>query len=57
MGAVMRAVAFGRGDWADEIAAVNGPISISFAPGINRYRGNETVELQLIDWRPADAVP
>ena len=54
MGAVMRAVAFGRGDWADEIAAVNGPISISFAPGINRYRGNETVELQLIDWRPSD---
>jgi single-stranded-DNA-specific exonuclease len=56
-GAVMRAVAFGRGEWADEIAAVNGPISISFAPGINRYRGNETVELQLIDWRPANAAP
>lgn len=55
MGAVMRAVAFGRGEWADEIAAVNGPISISFAPGINRYRGNETVELQLIDWRPAES--
>ncbi len=48
----LRAIAFGRGEWADEIAAAHGPISISFAPGINRFRGRENVELQLIDWQP-----
>ncbi len=53
-GKIMRAIAFGRGEWADEIAAVNGPFSISFAANINRFRGQENVELQLIDWqRPA----
>jgi single-stranded-DNA-specific exonuclease len=50
-GKKLRAVAFGKGEWADEIAAVNGPISISFAPGINRYRGYENVELKLLDWQ------
>ncbi len=54
-GTVMRAVAFGRGDWADEIAQTNGPISISFAPGINSFRGRETVELKLIDWQPGQS--
>ena len=48
----LRAVAFGRGEWAEEIAAVNGPLSISFAPQINSYRGFESVELQLHDWHP-----
>lgn len=56
-GASLRAVAFGRGEWADEIEqAGGGPISISFAPGINRFRGRENVELQLIDWHPEPAV-
>lgn len=51
----LRAVAFGRGEWADEIAAAGGPLSISFAPQINSFRGYESVELQLHDWQPADA--
>lgn len=50
-GKVLRAVAFGRGEWADEIAAVNSPISISFAPNINHYQGRQSVELRLIDWQ------
>lgn len=50
-GRVLRAVAFGKGEWADELAAVGGPISISFAPSINRFRGQENVELQLLDWK------
>jgi single-stranded-DNA-specific exonuclease len=53
-GKVMRAIAFGRGEWADEIAAVNGPFSVCFAANINRFRGQENVELQLLDWQ-ADA--
>lgn len=52
----LRAIAFGRGEWAEQIAAVNGPLSISFAPRINSYRGFERVELQLHDWRPPEDV-
>lgn len=48
----MRAIAFGRGEWAEEIAAVNGPIAIGFTAGINRFRGRESVELKLEDWQP-----
>jgi single-stranded-DNA-specific exonuclease len=53
-GKVMRAIAFGRGEWADEIAGLKRPFSISFAANINRFRGQENVELQLLDWQ-ADA--
>ena len=55
-GTTLRAVAFGKGEWADEIAEVDGPISICFAPVINRFRGRENVEIHLIDWQPAKAV-
>lgn len=48
----MRAVAFGKGEWAEEIAATPGPIAITFAPIINSWRGRNQVELQLIDWQP-----
>lgn len=55
-GTTLRAVAFGKGEWADEIDAVDGPISICFAPVINRFRGRENVEMHLIDWQPVAAV-
>jgi single-stranded-DNA-specific exonuclease len=48
----LRAIAFARADWAEPIAHLGGPFSISFAPSINRFGGNERVELQLIDWQP-----
>lgn len=50
----IRAISFGKGDWADEIAAAvagGAKISICFAPNINRFRGQENVEMQLIDWK------
>ncbi len=51
---VLRAVAFGKGDWADEMKdAIHGPFSICFTTNMNRYRGYETVELKLIDWQPS----
>jgi single-stranded-DNA-specific exonuclease len=49
-GHVMRAIAFGKADWADQMIKVDGPISICFSPKINRFRGYESVELELIDW-------
>ncbi len=51
-GKIVRAVAFGRGFWADSIATTSGSLSICFAPTINRFRGYENIELQLIDWQP-----
>lgn len=51
-GKSMRAVAFGRAEWADEMAAHRGTFAISYAPHINSFRGRESVELQLIDWQP-----
>jgi single-stranded-DNA-specific exonuclease len=62
----LRAIAFSRGEWAEPIAQLGGPFSICFAPCINRFRGSESVELQLIDWQsearveppqPVESVP
>ncbi len=50
-GVKMRGVAFGGGDWEQELAAVNGELSIAFHPVINRYRGRTSVEIHLADWR------
>ena len=53
---VMRGVAFGRGDWCEPLANVNGPLAISFAPVINSFRGYERVELHLSDWKESGAI-
>jgi len=50
-GQTMRAVAFGRGEWAEEIGKQEGPIAICFKPMINEFRGRTSVEMQLIDWK------
>jgi len=49
----MRAVAFGQGDWCDELNACEGPIEVAYRPVINEYNGFRRVEIQLVDWRPA----
>jgi len=51
---IIRCVAFGKGEWADDLAQVNGPLDLCFSAGINHFRGFESVELQLHDWRPAE---
>jgi len=56
----LRAVAFGQGDWAEQLDQVGGPIDIAYQPVINEFRGRRNVELRLVDWRPAQqtaAVP
>jgi single-stranded-DNA-specific exonuclease len=50
-GVTMRAVAFGGGEWADELAALTQPIEVAFRPVLNTFRGRRNVELQLADWR------
>ncbi|MFZ1935528.1 MAG: single-stranded-DNA-specific exonuclease RecJ [Thermoguttaceae bacterium] len=51
-GVTLRAVAFGGSDWADDLAAIDGPFDVAFRPVINDFRGRRSVELHLVDWRP-----
>ncbi len=53
-GTRLRSVAFGGGEWADEIAAA-GDLDVAFRPVINEYQGRRNVELHLCDWRPMTA--
>jgi single-stranded-DNA-specific exonuclease len=52
-GVKLRAVAFGAGDWEDELRRVEGPLAIAFRPVINTFRGFASVEMHLEDWKPA----
>lgn len=47
----LRAVAFGGGEWAEELSAASGPLEVAFRPVINTFRGRRSVELHLVDWR------
>lgn len=55
-GVTLRCVAFGNGDWEDELVTVDGPISVVFQPVINEFGGRRNVELHISDWR-LDSVP
>jgi single-stranded-DNA-specific exonuclease len=50
-GVAIRAVAFGGGDWEADLISANGPLAIAFKPKINHWRGRQTVEMELSDWR------
>jgi single-stranded-DNA-specific exonuclease len=52
-GVKLRCVAFGQGDWAEELVQTEGPIEVAYRPVINQFRGRRSVELHLVDWRPA----
>ncbi len=49
----IRAVAFGQGDWCEDLTACEGPIDIAYRPVINEFGGRRNVEIQLVDWRPS----
>lgn len=53
-GAKVRAVAFGGGDWEEELSRIDGPLSIAFRPVINHFRGRVSVEIHLDDWHRDD---
>jgi single-stranded-DNA-specific exonuclease len=50
----LRALAFGKAEWADELAGAGGPLDVAFRPVINHYNGRRSVELHLVDWRKAE---
>jgi single-stranded-DNA-specific exonuclease len=47
----IRGVGFGCAEWADELAAATTPLDIAYKPVINDFRGRQSVEIQLVDWR------
>jgi single-stranded-DNA-specific exonuclease len=51
-GVTMRAVAFGGGEWEQDLISADGPLAVAFQPVINHFRGRQTVEMHLSDWRP-----
>ena len=55
-GVALRAVAFGGGDWEQDLIDATGPLAVAFKPVINNFRGRQTVEMQLADWRRAGGV-
>jgi single-stranded-DNA-specific exonuclease len=50
-GVTLRAVAFGGGEWAEELAASDRPLDVAFRPVVNTFRNRQSVELHLVDWR------
>ncbi|MDG2380834.1 MAG: single-stranded-DNA-specific exonuclease RecJ [Pirellulaceae bacterium] len=52
-GVRLRAVAFNQPEWVQELSDNEGPLDVAFRPIINEFRGRRSVELQLVDWRPA----
>jgi single-stranded-DNA-specific exonuclease len=47
----VRGVGFSCAEWADELAALSCPLDIAYRPVINDYRGRQSVEIHLVDWR------
>lgn len=50
----LRAVAFNQGDWADTLQAHDGEFDIAYRPVLNEFGGRRSVEIQLVDWKPAE---
>jgi single-stranded-DNA-specific exonuclease len=50
-GVSLRAVAFGGGDWENDLGGASGTLAVAFKPVINQFRGRQSVEMHLADWR------
>ena len=52
----LRAVAFNQGDWADTMQSNEGPMDVAYRPVLNEYNGRRSVEIQIVDWKPAERI-
>ena len=50
-GNLIRAVAFGKGEWAKSLQCEHREYDFAFKPVINNFRGQYNVEMHLIDYR------
>jgi single-stranded-DNA-specific exonuclease len=53
--AYIRAVAFGKGEWAQALKDPDASFDFAFEPMINDFRGRKSAEVKLIDFRPTVA--
>ncbi len=53
-GQALRAIAFNAADWIEPLSKRKGPVDIAFHIGVNHFRGRNSIELQLLDWRPSE---
>lgn len=51
--AYIRAVAFGKGEWAQSLKDPEASFDFAFEPMINDFRGRRSAEVKLIDFRPS----
>ena len=54
-GVYRKAIAFGRGSQADQLAEHHW-VRVAFEPIINEWNGQRRVELKVLDWKPAPPV-
>ena len=54
-GAKVRAIAFGKGEWAEKLDHTDGLYDFAFKPFINEFRGRTSVQLKLIDFRQTES--
>ncbi len=50
----LKAVAFNQGDWAETMQAHDGAMDVAYRPVLNEYNGRRSVEVQIVDWKPAE---
>lgn len=51
-----RAVAFNQAEWVEPLKNHSGPLDVAYRPIINEFRGRRSVELHLVDWKPAQQI-
>lgn len=49
----LRAIAFNQAEWVDSLTQLQGNLDVAFRPVLNEYNGRRNVELQMVDWKPA----
>ncbi|MDA7977217.1 MAG: single-stranded-DNA-specific exonuclease RecJ [Pirellulales bacterium] len=51
-GVNLAGIAFGGGEWAEEIASNGDALAVAYHPMVNHFRGRRSVELEVVDWKP-----
>ena len=51
----IRGIAFGQGEWFDELSQVTGLLDVAYRPVINEFQGRRSVEIHMVDWRTSQS--
>jgi single-stranded-DNA-specific exonuclease len=50
-GTVLKAIAFGMGDRAEELMSARGACCLAFTPTLNEWQGRRSVDLEVADFQ------